>query len=82
MFEEIAIKETTLKETAGLTRDEPPSTVLGQADAIAVRRNVDGDIVIRQRHPMASDDPQIVVPLQEAGNLIEAIRREMQAAAE
>jgi hypothetical protein len=47
-----------------------------------VHRNADGDIVIRQHRPLASHDPQIVVPREDAANLVEAIRREMQAATE
>lgn len=86
MFEDmapnqIALQEIARKEAAEFTRDGPPIAV-AQADAIAVSRNAEGDIVIRQRRPMASDDPRIVVPLQEAGILVEAIRREMKAAAE
>jgi hypothetical protein len=77
MFEEIL-----RSEAMEYTRDDPQAVVAEQADAIAVQRNGDGDIVIWQHRPMAGADPHIVVPREEAGKLIEAIRREMTAAPE
>jgi hypothetical protein len=77
MFEELS-----RKETAQFPWNDPQSVIVKQVDAIAVYRNSDGDIEIRQRRPMANEDPCIVVPAEEAENLIGAIRRGMKAAAE
>jgi len=77
MFEELP-----RDETAQFPWNDRRSVIVKQVDAIAVYRNGDGDIVIRQRGPMADGDPCIVVPPEEAENLIEAIRRGMKAAAE
>jgi hypothetical protein len=74
MFEEIL-----RGESAEFTRDEARTAIDEAAGALAVHRNADGDIVIRQHRPLAGHDPQIVVPREEAGNLVEAIRREMRA---
>jgi hypothetical protein len=75
-------EESLRKEAAEFAWDDTRSVIGNQVDAIVVYRDGDGDIVIRQRHPMADADPCVVLPLEEAANLIEAIRREMQAAAE
>lgn len=72
-------EESLSKETAELARNDLQPAIVNQVDAIAVYRNGGGDIVIRQRHPMANEDPCIVIPLEQAENLIEAIRREMKA---
>jgi hypothetical protein len=77
MFEELS-----RDETAQFPWNDPRSVIVKQVDAIAVYRNEDGDIVIRQHRPMAGEDPCIVVPAEEAGKLIEAIRQGMKAAAE
>jgi hypothetical protein len=77
MFEEISHNET-----AQFPWNDPQSVIVKQVDAIAVYRNGDGDIVIRQHRPMANEDPCIIVPPEEAEHLIEAIRRGMKAAAE
>lgn len=74
MFEEI------LRNDPGeFTRDEARASVDEAAGALSVHRNADGDIVIRQHRPLAGHDPQIVVPREDAANLVEAIRREMRA---
>jgi hypothetical protein len=77
MFEEIS-----RKETVQFPWNDPQSVIVKQVDAIAVYRNSDGDIVIRQHRPMANEDPCIVVPPEEVENLIEAIHRGMKAAPE
>jgi hypothetical protein len=77
MFEEIL-----RSEPAEFTRDEARTAIDETAGALAVHRNADGDIVIRQHRPLGSHDPEIVVPREEAADLVEAIRREMQAATE
>jgi hypothetical protein len=74
MFEEIL-----RSEAAEFTRDEARAAIDEAAGALAVHRNADGDIVIRQHRPLAGHDPQIVVPREEAATLLEAIQREMQA---
>jgi hypothetical protein len=74
MFEEIL-----WSEAAEFTRDEARAAIDEAAGALAVHRNADGDIVIRQHRPLAGHDPQIVVPREEAATLLEAIQREMQA---
>ena len=77
MFEELSHEEP-----AQFPWNDPQSVIVKQVDAIAVYKNRDGDIVIQQHRPVAGEDSCIVVPPGEAGNLIEAIRREMKAAAE
>ena len=77
MFEEIL-----RSEAAEFTRDDARASVEEAAGALSVHRNADGDIVIRQHRPLASHDPQIVIPREDTANLVEAIRREMQAATE
>ena len=77
MFEEIL-----RSEPAEFTRDDARASVAEPAGALAVHRNADGDIVIRQHRPLAGHDPEIVVPREEAARLVEAIRLEMQAATE
>jgi hypothetical protein len=77
MFEELS-----REEPAQFPWSDPQSVIVKQVDAIAVYKNGDGDIVIRQHRPIANEDPCIVVPADEAGNLIEAIRRGMKAPAE
>ena len=64
MFEDISREEL---------RDAVP------ARAITVFSRQDGGIVIQQGRPAAKEDPYIVVPPEEAENLIDAIRREMKA---
>jgi hypothetical protein len=77
MFEEI-LRSEPLEHA----RDEALGAAAEPAGALAVQRNADGDIVIRQHRPLAGHDPQIVVRRDEAATLVEAIRREMQAATE
>jgi hypothetical protein len=77
MFEEIL-----RGEAAEFTRDEARAAIDEAAGALSVHRNADGDIVIRQQRPLGGHDPEVVVPREEAANLVEAIRREMQAATE
>lgn len=77
MFEEIL-----RSDPAEFTRDEARAAADEAAGALSVQRNAGGDIVIRQHRPLAGHDPYIVVPREDAGNLVEAIRREMQAATE
>ncbi len=64
MFEDISREEV---------RDPAP------VKAISVFSREDGGIVIQQGRPMAKEDPYIVVPPEDAENLIDAIRREMKA---
>jgi hypothetical protein len=63
------------EETAKPAPDEAQSVLVREVDTIAVYRKADGDIVIRQRHPMRGADPYIVVPPEQAEKLIDAIRR-------
>jgi len=76
MFEEIL-----RNDPAEFTRDDVHATAHAPVDeaagALSVRRNADGDIVIRQHRPLAGQDPQIVIPREDAASLVEAIRREM-----
>ena len=74
MFEEIL-----RSEAAEFTRDDARASGAEAAGTLTVQRNADGDIVIRQHRALAGHDPQIVVPREDAANLVEAIRREMQA---
>jgi hypothetical protein len=49
--------------------------VVKRVDAIAVYRNPDGDIVIRQERRGGADDNIIVVPGQHAYTLVESVQR-------
>jgi hypothetical protein len=52
--------------------------VVKPVDAIAVYKNADGDVVIRQQaRPPNQQDSLVVVPLVHAWSLIEALTREV-----
>ena len=49
-----------------------------ELEAIAVYRK-GNQLIIRQRHPMSNEEPYIVVPIDGAEGLIEAIQRELKS---
>ncbi|MDB5822203.1 MAG: hypothetical protein JWR21_907 [Herminiimonas sp.] len=53
---------------------ERSDVIVSRVDAIAVYRNEDGDIVIRQQGQMGEDDSTIVIPVMHAKSLLEAIQ--------
>ena len=67
MFEEIARAE--LLESRQMESRQPP-------EAIAVYRK-GNELVIRQHHLVSNEEPCIVLPIEGAERLIEAIRREI-----
>lgn len=52
---------------------EKDSIAVRQVDAVAVYLNPDGDVVIRQYHPMGDDDAVIVIPSQQLDGLVLAL---------
>jgi hypothetical protein len=59
-----------------IPRAEVPET--RQPEAIAVYRK-GNELVIRQRHALSSEEPCVVLPIEGAEGLIEAIRREIKS---
>lgn len=51
--------------------------VVKRVDAIAVYRNPEGDIVIRQERPLGDGDAIITVPSQYAYTMVEAIQQQL-----
>jgi hypothetical protein len=53
------------------------SVVVKRVDAIAVYRNEDGEIVIRQERATLEVDAVVTIPIQHAYSVLEAITREL-----
>ena len=51
------------------------AVVVRRVDAIAVYRNKEGDIVIRQERAMMEVDAVVTIPIQHAYSVIEALTR-------
>lgn len=56
---------------------DPKRIVVKRVDAIAVYKNEDGDIVIRQERAMVQVDAVVTIPAQHAYTIIEAIQRQL-----
>ncbi|MGZ8154459.1 MAG: hypothetical protein ACXWUH_12710 [Burkholderiales bacterium] len=56
---------------------DPKRIVIKRVDAIAVYKNEDGDIVIRQERAMVQVDAVVTIPVQHAYSVIEAIQRQL-----
>lgn len=59
--------------------DEKSSTVVKPVSAIAVYRNVNDEIVIRQQSPLGDEDAIVVVPPEHANALIAGIEAALQS---
>lgn len=55
------------------------SLVVRRVDAIAIHKDAQGDIVIRQQRADLPYDAVITIPLQFASSVIEGIQRQLQA---
>lgn len=53
------------------------SIVVKRVDAIAVYKNGDGDLVIRQENPSGEGDKIVVVPAQYAYTVLEAMQQQL-----
>ena len=53
------------------------SIVVKRVDAIAVYKNGDGDLVIRQENPSGEGDKILVVPAQYAYTVLEAMQQQL-----
>ena len=53
------------------------SIVVKRVDAIAVYKNGDGDLVIRQENPSGEGDRIVVVPAQYAYTVLEAMQQQL-----
>ena len=58
-----------------IVKIEKDSVVVKRVDAIAVYRNPEGDIVIRQERRGGNEDNIVIVPGQYAYTLVESIQR-------
>jgi hypothetical protein len=56
---------------------DPRSIVVKRVDAIAVYKNADGDLVIRQENPTGEEDRVVVVPAQYAYTVLEAMQQQL-----
>ena len=55
------------------------SIVVKRVDAIAVYKNGEGDLVIRQENPLGESDRIVVVPAQYAYTVVEAMQQQLKA---
>jgi len=56
---------------------DPRSIVVKRVDAIAVYKNGDGDLVIRQENPTGEEDRIVIVPAQYAYTVLEAMQQQL-----
>ena len=56
---------------------DPRSVVVKRVDAIAVYKNHEGDLVIRQENPTGADDRMVIVPAQYAYTVLEAMQQQL-----
>jgi hypothetical protein len=56
---------------------DPRSIVVKRVDAIAVYKNGEGDLVIRQENPSGEGDRIVVVPAQYAYTVLEAMQQQL-----
>ncbi|CAB3889233.1 hypothetical protein LMG26788_03753 [Achromobacter pulmonis] len=57
--------------------DASESIVIARVDAVAVYQNTNGDLVIRQQHPLGDDDAVVIVPRAHVPALLQGIKTEM-----
>ena len=64
-----------MAEASDFSWSDESLIVVKRVDAIAVYRNSEGDIVIRQERRTGEDDNVVIVPPQYAYTLLESIQR-------
>lgn len=57
--------------------DADASIVIERVDAVAVYQNPNGDLVIRQQHPLGEDDAIVIIPRAHVPALLQGIKNEM-----
>lgn len=57
--------------------DADEAIVIARVDAVAVYQNPNGDLVIRQQHPLGEDDAIVIVPRAHVPALLNGIKNEM-----
>ena len=68
-----------MAEASDFSWSDDALVVVKRVDAIAVYRNAEGDVVIRQERRSGDDDNMVVVPAQYAYTLVEAVQRMLKA---
>ena len=66
-----------MAHTNDFSWSDPRSIVVKRVDAIAVYKNNDGDLVIRQENPTGQEDRMVVVPAQYAYTVLEAMQQQL-----
>ena len=66
-----------MAETDGFDWSKNRWIVVKRVDPIAVYRNDDGDIVVRQERATLEVDAVVTIPIQHAYSIVEAITREL-----
>ena len=66
-----------MAHTNDFSWSDPRSIVVKRVDAIAVYKNGDGDLVIRQENPTGEIDRIVVVPAQYAYTVLEAMQQQL-----
>ena len=66
-----------MAHTNDFSWSDPRAVVVKRVDAIAVYKNHDGDLVIRQENPMGSEDKMVIVPAQYAYTVLEAMQQQL-----
>jgi len=68
-----------MSEASDFSWSDEALVVVRRVDAIAVYKNSEGDIVVRQERRSGGDDNVVVVPAQYAYSLVESIQRMLKA---
>ena len=68
-----------MSEASDFSWSDEALVVVRRVDAIAVYKNPEGDIVVRQERRSGGDDNVVVVPAQYAYSLVESIQRMLKA---
>jgi hypothetical protein len=71
--------ERHMAQTNDFSWSDPRSIVVKRVDAIAVYKNRDGDLVIRQENPAGQSDRIVVVPAQYAYSVLEAMQQQLKS---
>jgi hypothetical protein len=73
------LQGTSMSEASDFSWSDEALVVVRRVDAIAVYKNPEGDIVVRQERRSGGDDNVVVVPAQYAYSLVESIQRMLKA---
>ena len=66
-----------MADSDGFDWSKQQSLVVKRVDPIAVYKNDDGDIVVRQERAVLGVDALVTIPIQHAYSVIEAITRQL-----